>query len=121
MNDGRMSFLMANAGQPLKFYENKPAAKRNWIGFRLVGTKSNRDGIGAEVVVKAGGRTQTALMDGATGYLAHGVLPLYFGLGDAKTVESVEVRWPSGAKQTAPGPIVPNHTIDVREVPASEK
>ena len=91
----------------------------SWLEVRLVGTKSNRDGIGAEVVVKAGGRTQTALMDGATGYLAHGVLPLYFGLGDAKTIESVEVRWPSGAMQTVPGPIKPNHTIDVREVAAS--
>ncbi|HEV8238562.1 MAG TPA: CRTAC1 family protein [Thermoanaerobaculia bacterium] len=88
----------------------------SWLKVRLVGTKSNRDGIGAEVVVKADGRTQTALMDGATGYLAHGVLPLYFGLGDAKIVDSVEVRWPSGARQTAPGPIVPNHTIEVREV-----
>src|SRR6185436_9163408 len=74
----------------------------SWLKVRLVGTRSNRDGIGAEVVVKADGRTQTALMDGATGYLAHGVLPIYFGLGEAKTVESVEVRWPSGAKETGP-------------------
>jgi len=72
-------------------------------------------------VVKAGGRTQTALMDGSTGYLSHGVLPLYFGLSDAKIVDSVEVRWPSGVKQTEPGPIVPNHTFEVREVPASPK
>jgi hypothetical protein len=87
----------------------------SWLKVRLIGTKGNRDGLGAEVTVKAGGRTQVALHDGATGYLSHGLLPLYFGLDSAKTIESVEVRWPSGARQTVPGPIIPNRTIEVRE------
>jgi hypothetical protein len=91
----------------------------SWLAVRLVGTKSNRDGIGAEVTVKSGGRTQVALHDGATGYLSHGVLPLYFGLDGAKTVDSIEVRWPSGARQTVPGPIAPNRTVEVREAAAA--
>ncbi len=90
----------------------------SWLKVRLVGTKGNRDGLGAEVTVKAGGRTQVALHDGATGYLSHGLLPLYFGLDGVKTVESIEVRWPSGARQTVPGPIVANRTIEVRETAA---
>jgi hypothetical protein len=90
----------------------------SWLGVRLVGTRSNRDGIGAEVTVKAGGRSFTALMDGATGYLSHGVLPLYFGLGGARNVDGIEVRWPSGVRQTVPGPIKPCSTLEVRETGA---
>ena len=87
----------------------------NWVKVRLIGARGNRDGIGAEVTVRAGGRDQVALMDGATGYLAHGVVPLYFGLGAAKSVDSIEVRWPSGARQTVPGTIAAGRTIEVRE------
>jgi hypothetical protein len=86
-----------------------------WVRVRLIGTASNRDGIGAEVTVRAGGRSYVAVMDGATGYLAHGVLPLYFGLGEAGSIEGIDVRWPSGNRQTVPGPLVPGRTFDVRE------
>ena len=89
-----------------------------WVKVHLIGTVSNRDGIGAEVTVRAGGRSFVALMDGATGYLAHGALPLYFGLGEATSIEGIDVRWPSGGKQTVPGPIVPGRTVEVRETPA---
>jgi hypothetical protein len=54
-------------------------------------------------------------MDGSTGYLSHGVYPLYFGLGSADSVDSVEVTWPSGRKQTVPMPVKVNSVIDVKE------
>jgi hypothetical protein len=55
------------------------------------------------------------MMDGASGYLSHSVLPLYFGLGDAARVDRVEVLWPSGRKQTVAGPLEMGGTVDVAE------
>jgi hypothetical protein len=54
-------------------------------------------------------------MDGNSGYLSHSVFPLYFGLGAAEAVDSIDVRWPSGKKQTVGSPIKVNSTIEVRE------
>ena len=86
-----------------------------WLGVRLVGTRANRDGLGAKVTVTAGGLTQAELHDGASGYLSHSLLPLYFGLGSAAQVDRVEVRWPSGATQTVPGPIAAGQVLEVVE------
>jgi hypothetical protein len=77
-----------------------------YLKVKLQGTVSNRDGIGAKVQVKAGGRTFTQWNDGKSGYLAQSSMPLYFGLGDATKIDSVEVTWPSGKKQTVAGPKV---------------
>jgi len=77
----------------------------HWLKIVLAGTASNRDGLGATVRVRAGGRVYTKFNDGKSGYLSQSVLPLYFGLGDANEVERVEVDWPSGRRQveTPPG------------------
>ena len=83
--------------------------------MRLTGTTSNRDGLGAVVKVTAGGITYTKVMDGNSGYLSHSIYPLYFGLGAAESVQSVEVVWPTGRKQIVPAPAAINTTIDVRE------
>jgi hypothetical protein len=63
---------------------------------KLTGTASNRDGLGAVVKVTAGGSSYTKVFDGNSGYLSHSLYPLYFGLGAAETVDSIEVAWPSG-------------------------
>jgi hypothetical protein len=76
--------------------------KISYLKVKLVGTKSNREGLGARVVVSAGNLKMTKVMDGKSGYLSQSDLPLYFGLGDAKQVDSIEVLWPSGIKQTVP-------------------
>ena len=70
-----------------------------YLTVSLTGTRSNRDGLGAVVTLRAGGMTQTRVMDGNTGYLSQSVVPLYFGLGSAQGVEHLEVRWPSGTRQ----------------------
>jgi len=76
-----------------------------WLQVRLAGTAaaggSNRDGLGAVVTVEAGGNSYTQVHDGVSGYLSHSVIPLYFGLGEAGSVERVTVQWPSGKKQVA--------------------
>lgn len=69
------------------------------LEVRLEGTASNRDGLGAVVTLVAGGRRQTRVHDGSTGYLSHGIAPLHFGLGTATAADAVEVVWPSGRRQ----------------------
>jgi hypothetical protein len=68
--------------------------------IRLVGTRSNKDGLGARVTVKAAGRSYTKVHDGQSGYLSQSSMPLYFGLAVAESIEEIRVEWPSGAEQT---------------------
>ena len=75
----------------------------HWITLRLVGTKSNRDAIGAKVTVEAGGRRQTTAVRGDGSYLSHSDLRVHVGLAAATTVNRIEIRWPSGVVQTAKG------------------
>ena len=75
----------------------------HYVAVKLTGTTSNRDGLGAVVKVTAGGSTYTKVMDGNSGYLSHSLYPLYFGLGAAQAVDSIEVTWPSGKTQTVSG------------------
>jgi hypothetical protein len=81
----------------------------------LVGTASNRDGLGATVRVYAGSRTLTQAYDGKSGYLSQSSYPLYFGLGDAEAIDRIEVTWPSGQRQTVPGPLASNRLIEIVE------
>jgi hypothetical protein len=87
----------------------------HWLAVALVGTRSNRNGLGAAVRVSAGGRVLTQWNDGKSGYLSQSVLPLYFGLGDATKIDRVEVDWPSGLKQTITTGLSPNTTLRVTE------
>ena len=91
--------------------EKKPI---HFLKVRLVGTKSNRDGLGATVQVRAGGHKLTQYHDGKSGYLSQSSLTLYFGLGEAGTAEAVEVTWPSG-QHTATNNIAANQTLRVVE------
>ncbi len=86
-----------------------------YLEITLTGTTSNRNGLGAVVKVTAGGTTQTKVLDGNSGYLSHSLYPLYFGLGSADVVDSIEVQWPSGKKQVVQPPFKLNSRIDVRE------
>lgn len=72
----------------------------HWLGVRLRGVRTNRDGLGAEVRVHAGGTVYTQWLDGKSGYLSQSSMPLYFGLGAATAVQKIEVLWPAGGTQT---------------------
>ena len=87
----------------------------HWLKIVLVGTASNRNGLGATVRVAAGGRVYTKYNDGKSGYLSQSVLPLYFGLGDAERVDRVEVAWPSGRKQAETAHPEINRTLRISE------
>ena len=89
--------------------------KLNYLKVKLVGEKSNRDGLGAVVRVRAGSQTYLKVHDGQSGYLSQSLYPLYFGLNEVTNVDEIKVTWPSGNKQTVPGPIDVNRTIEVKE------
>jgi hypothetical protein len=77
--------------------EKKPSL--NFVKVKLVGTKSNRDGLGALVTVHSESGPQVQLHNGKSGYLSQSSMPLYFGLGEDTSIISIEVQWPSGLKQ----------------------
>jgi hypothetical protein len=87
----------------------------HWLKVVLVGTASNRNGLGAAVRVSAGGQAWTKHNDGKSGYLSQSVLPLYFGLGDATKVDQVQVTWPSGRKQVVTQGLRVNDTLRFTE------
>jgi hypothetical protein len=94
-------------------------AERHRVHFlkvRLRGTRSNREGLGAQVtVVLPDGRRLLKVLDGKSGYLSQSDLPLYFGLADADHAGAIEVRWPSGRRQSVVGPLKAGQTIEVIE------
>ena len=90
-------------------------ADLNFLKVRLIGTRSNRDGLGAVVSVHTRTQTYTRVHDGKSGYLSQSLLPLYFGLGPVSTVERIQVQWPSGTAQTVAGPIESNQLVEIRE------
>jgi hypothetical protein len=94
-------------------------AERHHIQFlkvRLRGTHSNREGLGAQVtVVLPDGRRILKVLDGKSGYLSQSDLPLYFGLANADHAGAIEVRWPSGRRQSVVGPLKAGQTIDIVE------
>ncbi|MBQ17924.1 MAG: hypothetical protein CMJ65_12445 [Planctomycetaceae bacterium] len=86
-----------------------------FIKVRLIGSDSNRDGLGARVTVHAGGRRYVQAHDGQSGYLSQSRLPLYFGLGKSGSVEKIEVAWPAGTSQVVPGPIASGKLVEIEE------
>ena len=103
-NDGRLDFYQTNADQLALLYHNITEPVGNWIELRLVGTKSNRDAIGARVTLRAGGKTLIREVNGGNGYAGQSSTVLHFGLGSDK-VDSLEVRWPSGLQEKVSVPV----------------
>lgn len=99
-NDGHLDFLAANQEERPQLFHNKTKNKNNWISLRLVGTKSNRDAIGARVALRAGKLKQSASVHGGSSYLSTSDRRLYFGLNTAARVDELQIRWPSGLRQT---------------------
>ena len=93
------------------------AAKKDirFLKVKLVGTESNRSGIGAVVEVEAGGKRYKKVNDGQSGYLTQSDFPLYFGLGEASSVDRITVQWPSGEEQIVKGPIDTNKLHEITE------
>jgi tetratricopeptide (TPR) repeat protein len=94
-NDGKTDAIIVSENEPIAYFHNQTEAGRS-LTLKLVGRKSNRDGVGAKVVVRAGDSRQTVERFGGGSYQSASDLRLHFGLGDVEQVDSVEVYWPSG-------------------------
>jgi hypothetical protein len=108
--DGRLDVVVLALGSPSELWLNESAPERRWLIVRLVGTKSNRDGIGARITVGNQVRTMTTAM----GYASSSHAGAHFGLGDADGPVRVEVVWPSGAAQVVEN-VKTNQVIDITE------
>ena len=116
-NDGDLDIVTNEFNSAPQVLVSNLSARRSihWLKVKLIGTTSNRDGLGATVRVTAGGRTLMKFNDGKSGYLSQSAMPLYFGLGDAGRVDRVEVDWPSGRKQTVTQNLRANEVLSVSE------
>lgn len=111
--DGDIDFFVTVLnGQPKLLTNESPPA--SWLEVRLAGHASNRDGVGARATVRSGSRTWVAERAGGRSYLAACDSRLHFGLGRASRVDSLEIRWPSGTRQTIPNPPI-NRVLSVEE------
>lgn len=94
--DGDIDLLMTTNNGPACLFRNDLVARHNSIRFHLIGTKSNRDAIGASVHIHHNGTEQSQMVKTGSSYLSQSELPLTFGLGKNDRVERVEINWPSG-------------------------
>lgn len=101
-DDGALEVVVNNLGTVPSLLKNR-GARQNWLLVQCVGTRSNRDAIGARVVVHAGGRRLSGEAQGGTSYLSQDDPRLHFGLGTATSYDRIEVRWPGGGVERFPG------------------
>ena len=123
-NDGDLDLFITQwpineaGGAPNRFYRNENRTG-NWLKINLVGTDSNRSGIGAEIVVEAEIRGQVIRqlrqVHSRTSWRSSASLTQHFGLGDAEAIRSIEVTWPSGHRNRMTLPVKANQTIKIRE------
>ncbi len=98
-NDGDLDIVIVNLVGPATLLRNDGGNRNHAIVLRLAGRTSNRDGVGAKVRVVANGRTQTAEKRSSGGYLSQNDPRLFFGIGQARAAERIEIVWPSGRTQ----------------------
>ena len=101
--DGDIDVLLTTNNGPAYLYRNDLSSGNRSVRFKLAGTQSNRDAIGATVRIEAGGVAQTRMVRGGSSYLSQSELPLTFGIGKRDRVERVQVQWPSGRTEEYKG------------------
>ncbi|HZU38092.1 MAG TPA: CRTAC1 family protein, partial [Gemmataceae bacterium] len=95
-NDGRMDLAINNSGEAAVLLHNETRTPNHWIRLELQGTKSNRDAVGARVTVTVGDRRLVRFRKGGGSYCSAPDPRPLVGIGQARRVDNVEVRWPSG-------------------------
>ena len=112
--DGDLDILLINNQGPARLLRNDGGNKNHWLTIRTVGTKANRDGIGAVVRVESASGVQMQTVHSGSSYCSQSDLALTFGLGPDTTVKSIDVVWPSGTKDRVTG-VAANQFVRLQE------
>ncbi len=116
-NDGDLDLIITSNNGPARLLRNENANQNDMMRVKLIGTKSNRDGIGAKVALTtSAGATMTGMVKGGSSYLSQSELPLTFGLGKPGTVKisRLQIVWPSGRKESIDN-VKPNQSVIIQE------
>ncbi len=118
-NDGRVDVVVTTNNGPAYLVRNETPTSNHWLGIKLVGHKSNRDGIGAEIKLTTSKGTQFVTVSTAGSYLSANDKRAHFGLLNDAAAQSIEIRWPSGTVQTLKN-ISGDRVLVVDEPPTSQ-
>ena len=99
-NDGDLDVVVTQLNGPARLFRNDQNVGHNWVRVKLVGSKSNRDAIGAWVRLRVGNRVLAQQVMPARGYLSQSELPVTIGLGAASRIDDVQIHWADGTRQT---------------------
>jgi tetratricopeptide (TPR) repeat protein len=113
-NDGDLDVLINNCNQTADLIRNENLTGNHWLVIKTVGTRSNRDGIGTRLTLRAGGLTRIREVKAGSSYQSQNDLRVHFGLGTASRIDRLELRWPSGAVDVLEN-IAVNQILTVRE------
>ncbi len=97
--DGRVDVVVTRLNEPPVLLRNMMGAENHWIGLKLIGNRSNRDAVGARVLIRNGQTKQVNHVTTAVGYASSSEPTVHFGLGTSTEVDQIEIEWPSGSKQ----------------------
>jgi hypothetical protein len=113
-NDGDLDLLVTNNGGRPNLLLNDGGSTGNALLVRVIGTTSNRSGIGTRLVLTAGGRRQVREVQSGSSYLAQNDLRAHFGLGGTRRAERLEIRWPDDSIEVVED-LSANHVVTVRQ------
>jgi hypothetical protein len=114
-NDGDIDVLVLNMNDLPSLLRNDGGNKQNWIKIKLIGTKCNRTAIGTRVRITVGKHTQMDEVHSGSSVMSQGDLRLHFGIGDASTVDMIEVKWPTTGKVESFSRVKANQILTIRE------
>jgi hypothetical protein len=109
--DGDLDVVLAQIGGPPLLLRNDQKLKNRWIRLKLIGTKSNRDAIGAWIKVRVDGQILWRQVMPTRSYLSQSELPVTIGLGASEKIHGVDILWPSGVNQKIPPPSTSRLTV----------
>jgi hypothetical protein len=113
-DDGDLDALIVDIDRAPRLLENRSTPRGNWVAVKLTGKRSNRDGYGSRVTVRAGGREWVREARATSGLYSCDDPRMHFGLGQARRIDSITVEWPSGAQQVLENPKI-NALIQLSE------
>jgi enediyne biosynthesis protein E4 len=113
-NDGKIDAVVSTNGGPAHVLLNETETSNHWITLKLIGHKSNRDAIGAQVKISTALGDQWDTVTTASGYMSSSDPRVHFGLGAEKSVKRIEIRWPSGIQQVMPD-VVGDRQVNIDE------